>query len=138
MSDEFVREQRRDLMKLNSLVSLAEKGQVERFDNFVENHLGDEFLKQKVTALKSVASEMYRKDIQVRAFNEEFSERPSGAATERWNVTPAGRVPEWIVNGNWNDQEFYSQYLSKILTLEVEQKEKNILQTVRQTADLSR
>jgi hypothetical protein len=138
MSDQFVREQRRDLMKLNSLINLAEEGQVARFNNFVEHHLGDDFFKQKVTALKSTAGEIYQKDLHVRAFKEEFRERPNGNLTERWNVTSRGVVPDWIIKGNWSDQEFYKQYVSKVLTLEAEQKERNILQASRQTIGLSR
>lgn len=129
MLDQFVKEQRDDLRKMKSLIALAEKGDVKGFDYIMENHLGDEFLKEKVKSLKDKAGEMYRKEIEARAFTDEFRERPLGTDAERWNLTAAGRVPDWVVNFYWKEDRFYKDFVSKQLGLEVEFKERNIIRS---------
>ncbi|MGE3682710.1 MAG: hypothetical protein AB7G93_13375 [Bdellovibrionales bacterium] len=138
MIDQFVREQRQDLRQLNTLIRFAGDGMVENFESYFANSVSDDLLQRKVSFLKEKAEELYVKDLETRAFREEFQERPDVGARCRWNVQQGGRVPEWVVENTWNDQEFYRDYVSKLLVLEVEQKERNILGAQGRVSEMSR
>jgi hypothetical protein len=138
MSDQFIKEQRVDLRQLNSLLRLAESGQISNFEAFEQTQIKDRFLKDKVSHIKGKAKEWYTKALEVEAFQEEFKERPAIGDDHRWNLSGDSSVPSWVVSHKWDNKEFFQQFVSKLLIREVEQREKNILGIASQVVGIGR
>lgn len=138
MTDEFLHEQRRDVLKLNSLASLAKLGLVERFNRFAEEYLDDDILKNRVNTIRSQAVELYQKDLEARLPPEQRIDVPHSGVNDESRFTPKGSVPSEMVAKNWNDKEFFGEYVARFLTREAEMKERVILQASRNSFGLGR